>query len=253
MAAKIKQITYAEAEAAYWATQTYDVDTVLTSSGADVLGCSRVTLKWTRDVPSGLRDDVCLTSLWVGKAAGGALYSMIPLAELAAMETALDTMAAAWASLADSTYHLTEYAWHQVNEASPRDETGRAQKMGPAVRTTVKAVAGANSGVRLPDQVALNTTLRTASRKHWGRNYWPGVTHLGLTTDYGRFSTSFVDVYANGVDALHNTWQTAGYQLGVWSQLHPAFMTPKQIEADDIPDIQRRRRAKQPLYRKIIS
>lgn len=249
---KLKQVTWAESQSAYWAGQTFDVDATLTSSAADLLGANRVTMKFTRAVPAGLREDVCLTSLWVAKTAGGGLFSMIPVSEIAALETALDTFLAVWRGIADDQFTCTEYAWHQVNEATPRDASGKGQKMGPAVRVTPKTLVGNFAGTRLPDQVALNTTLRTASRKHWGRSYWPGLSAGDLQVDYGRYTNAVVDAVANGLNALHDTWQTAGYQLGVWSMLHPAFLTPKAIEVDDIPDIQRRRRPKQPGYRKIV-
>src|SRR4051794_31303532 len=90
MAAKVKMVTYAENTASYWATQAFDADAVVASSGADVLGTSRVTLSFTRNTPAGTREDRAATSFWVAKAAGASLFSKVPISELAAMETALD-------------------------------------------------------------------------------------------------------------------------------------------------------------------
>lgn len=251
--AKMKVLTYAEDQASYWATQAIDPDATIMASGAELLGCSRVSLKWARTVPSTLREDLAMTSMWVAKTVGGNLWSMIPIGELAAMETKLDTFTTSVANNQESGWTLVEYAWHQVNEHTPRDETGRGQKMGPATRTTVKAVLGQSSTIRLPDQVSETITMRTVSRRHWGRMYLPGFSSSMLQADYGRWTTAFVDALATALNTLHDGWQTDGYQIGVWSQLHPAFLTPKQFECDDIPDIIRRRRPKQAAYRKVIS
>lgn len=258
--AKLKVLTYAEDQAAYWGTQALDPDATVVSSGVELLGCSRASLKWTRTVPSALREDVAMTSIWVAKTVGGNLWSMIPLAELASLETALFLFNSALASMQENGWTLAEIAWHQVNEHTPRtapDPTtgapGTGQKMGPATRTTIAGVAGTVSGTRLPDQVAETITLRTVGRRHWGRLYIPGLSANSLQTDYGRWLAFTVDSVATAFNSLHDTWQTAGYQIGVWSQLHPAFLTVKQIECDDVPDIVRRRRPKQTGYRKIIS
>jgi hypothetical protein len=255
MAAKLKLVTYAEPEAAYWASQVYDADVGLASAGASLLGTSRVSISYTRATPSGLREDRAVFSLWVAKAAGANLFSMIPLSELAAMETALDTFVNAIGVAQSSSWTCVEYAWHQVNQNSPRtDDPGqRGQKMGPAVRVVTKALVPGGFAQPAPYQVSSTITLRTASRKHWGRIYVPGVAVGALQTNYGRWTNTMVDNLANALNALHNTWQDASYQLGVYSMLHPAFLTPKTIEADDIPDIVRRRRAKQMGYRKLLS
>lgn len=255
MAAKVKGLTYAEAEAGYWATQPLDADAIVTSSGADVLGTSRVTLKWSRAQPTALREDLAMTSIWLAKIVGGGLYSFIPLAELAAREAALDVFCTGLMLYLSADYKLVEYAWHHVTENSPRtDDPGhRGQKMGPADRITVKSIAGSASGTDLPQQVSQTITLRTVSRRHWGRLYIPAPTTTALQGAYGRWTSAFADDLATIFNNLHNTWQDAGYQVGVWSQLHPAFMTPKQIETDDVVDVIRRRRSKQTGYRKILS
>lgn len=255
MAAKIKGLTYAEAYADYWTAQPIDADALVVASGGDRLGCSRVTLKYTRSTPGAVREDLAMTSLWVAKAVGGGLYSAVPLAELATLETALNTYSSAIANAQSNQYTLVEYSWHQVFEDSPRtdDDEHRGQKMGPATRVTVKAVSGATTGARLPDQVSSTITLRTVSRHHWGRTYIPGLPSNILGATGGRLLNANVDFLANSLNALHDTWQTAGYQLGVWSMWKPAFMTPKQIECDDILDVIRRRRAKTTGYRAILS
>lgn len=253
MAAKVKFVTYAESQASYWATQAFDADATVASSGADVLGTSRVTLSFTRGTPSGTREDRAATSFWVAKTVGASLYSKIPIAELSSLEAALDAFYASLRPTLTPDWTLVEYAWHQYDESTPRTQDGRGQKAGPAVRLTTKSLPGTSGTSTLPYQVASTVTQRTASRKHWGRSYLPGGAANSLNATTGRWTNGYVDALAGALNTLHDTWQTAGYQLGVWSQLHPAFLTPKTIECDDIPDIIRRRRAKQSNYRKLIS
>jgi hypothetical protein len=104
---------------------------------------------------------------------------------------------------------------------------------------------------RSPDQLACNLTIRTASRKHWGRIELPGIDIGKWDPASGRLLNSSIDLLSGAFDGLHNSLATAGYRLGVWSQLHPTFMTASQLEVDDVPDIQRRRRPKRRNYAKI--
>lgn len=250
---KLKNLTFASDQETYWRSKAIDADATVVNSASALLGTSRVTLGFTRVTPAGTREDRAVTSIWVAKAVGGGLFSMIPVSELAALEPALTTFVTTIMVGISSDWINVEYAWHQVNEDSPRDETGRGQKMGPAVRTTVVSNIGSSGVTRLPDQVASTLTLRTVVRSSWGRLYWPGGVSANLQTQYGRWLTTRVDNLANALNTLHDTWQTAGYQIGVYSQLHPAFLTPKAIEVDDVPDIVRRRRVKQANYRKILT
>jgi hypothetical protein len=256
--AKTKAIRYKTEEAAYWNAQAVDHDADMADQSG-LLGCTRVTLKWNRVTLTGLGEDQVMTKFWFAKIAGTD-YAYVPVAELATIEGFLNTFVATISSWIHTSYTMVEYAWHQFTENSPRTDDkvlgvgmGAGQKPGPAVRTTVRAAVGADASGRLPDQVTLNVTLRTASRRHWGRSCFPGVTNGSLQGSYGRWNNTVVDGFANAVNVLHDSAVAATYQMGVYSQTHPAFLTPKTIEADDVVDIQRRRRAKRTGYRKLVS
>jgi hypothetical protein len=253
MAAKVKNVCFASEYADYWERQPMDADANVVNAGAAVVGANRLLLSWTRLVPSGLREDRAVFGIWLAKIVGGGLYSKLTLAELAPREAAVDTFVGALNLMQHSDWRCVEYAWFQVDENSPRDESGRSQLMGPAVRVVTKSLVGATGGNVIPHQVSSTITLRTASRRHWGRSYIGGFDTGRLTAQFGRWTTSTVDGLANAMNTLHDTWQDAGYQMGTYSLLKPAFLTPKQIEVDDVPDIVRRRRAKQTNYRKLLS
>lgn len=249
--AYLKEVTHADAEAGYWTGQTFDFDAVVTNTLANPLGCSRCTLKWKRTVPTGLSEDLVMCTLSFGKVVAGHQYVQGSSADLATLEGHLSTWWGVVKAYVTTQFTLVEYAWHGVSKDSPRTEDGRGQKMGPAVRTTVLSVAGTDSVGRSPDQLATNLTMRTASRKHWGRMFIPGIGVDKWDTTYGRLTTTVIDGIASASDSLHTNAQGAGFEIGVWSQLHPAFLTAKSVEVDDVPDIQRRRRAKRRNYAKI--
>lgn len=248
-----KEVTHVGAEAGYWAGQTFDFDAVVTDAGATSIGCSRVTMKWKRTVPTGLSEDLVMCTLSVAKANAGHIFNQLTSAELATVEGYLDSFWTTVKAYCTTQLTLVEYAWHGVSGTSPRTEDGKGQKMGPAVRVTVKSVAGTDSVGRGPDQLATNITLRTASRKHWGRVYLPGIGIDKWDTTYGRLTTTVVDGVAGAANTLNNSIETGGFRLGVWSQLHPAFLSAKTVEVDDVPDIQRRRRPKRRNYATLYS
>lgn len=249
--AYIKDVTHTGDEASYWAGQTYDFDAVVTNAGATSIGCSRCTVKYKRTVPVGLSEDLMMFTFSIAKSAGSHIYNQLSSADLVTAETSIDVFVNAVKALQHSSITCVEYAWHGVSGTSPRTKDGRGQKMGPAVRTTVKSIPGALSVGRSPDQLAVNVTLRTASRKHWGRFAIPGLDIGKWDPAYGRVLTSSVDAISAAADSLYSQLQTAGFMLGVWSQLHPAFLAAKSTEVDDVPDIVRRRRAKRRNYAKI--
>lgn len=249
--AKTKNITYASPEGSYWLAESRDFDAVMTDAGASNLSCSRLTMKFTRTVPATLTEDRAMTHFWFAKSAGGGLFSYVPTSELDDVEVFVDAFFTTIKTRIADDFVLAEYAWHTYEWDTPRTDDGKGQKPGPAVRVVTKSVAGTDASSTLPHQVAMNVTLRTASRRHWGRSAFPGLTNGSLQGNYGRWSSGVVDEWANAVNTLHDNAQAASYQLGVWSQLHPAFLTPVQIVADDVPDIIRKRRPKQTGYRKI--
>jgi hypothetical protein len=253
VAAKVKNLTYASDYKTYWDAQPKDADTNYVNSGAAVLGATRLICSYVRATPAGTREDRAVFGVWCAKIVGGGLYSRHDISELAGLETAADAFTTALKAFMSTSWQLVEYAWFFVTQDSPRDDSGRSQLMGPPARITSKSVFGSGGTQSLPHQCASTITLRTASRRHWGRSYIPGLSVGQVDAQYGRLTTTCTDGLASAMNTLHNTWQDAGTQLGTYSLLKPAFLTPKQIEVDDIFDIVRRRRAKQSAYKKLLS
>jgi hypothetical protein len=121
------------------------------------------------------------------------------------------------------------------------------------VRSVTRAVAGTGAFGDLPPQVACSITLRTASRRSWGRTYLP-LGALGASNDLsgGRFSTSYVDYVANATGTLVGTLASNDFYLVVYSATKSALLNVEQVEVDNVPDVIRRRRWKSSTYKKIL-
>jgi hypothetical protein len=245
--AYLHQITRTPDSAAYWATQSMFADTVVTEQPVATLGADRVSLRFGRLVPAGAREDDMFISLTLAKIVGGGLYSTLLPAELASAETALGVWVSNWSGVASSGVSCVEYIWHELRANHNTTPKG-SEAVGPAVRRTTIAVAGANASSRQPDQLAVTETFRTASRKHWGRIYVPGLALPSYDTTYGRITNTRCDSLATATRTLEASWSALSFQLGIWTWKYKAFLPLSELRVDNVADIIRRRRAKQATY-----
>lgn len=242
-------ITHTAATSAYWATQSYFEDTLVTVSDPAALSCNSITTVLTRTTPAGTREDVATTTHHIAKVVGGGLYSALTAAEYSGIETLLDTM---WTNLMlrrAASWTVSEYAWHEKRADHGTTENG-SEAVGPAVRRTTKALVGNVSNSRLPDQNALTMSIRTASRKHWGRMYLPGFDSGHYDLAMGRPSNASVDSDAAAFHTYVAGLTSASCTLGVWTFKYKAFLDISELRMDNVPDIIRRRRPKQASYSK---
>ena len=158
-------------------------------------------------------------------------------------------LAAWWVSLKNqitSQHSLLAYRWYQYLETNT--------KPGPAVRTTQVLSPGTAIGAVLPLQTAATVTWRTASRKHWGRVYVPGLTATAMSSSgLGHFSSAAVDAICGAFHTLFNAVAAhTGLQVVVASRQYFGLLTISQMNMDDTPDQQRRRRPDRPTYNKLF-
>lgn len=239
-------ITTISTTLAYWEAQPKFSDTVLVDAGAAQIGCSFCTIAWTRTTPAGTREDVCTCTVAFAKDPGGSLYSLLIDADKATIEGFLDTWWTAQKALTANQFTLAEYRWH--------DWHATESTLGPADRVTARSVAGTVGNTnRLPDQDACALTFTTASRKHWGRIYLPGIGSSKLDTATGRWLAATIDSVALNWHGLLTSLAGAGMEQVVASRAHGGLMALATLQSDDVVDIQRRRRAKQAAYHKIYT
>jgi hypothetical protein len=125
---------------------------------------------------------------------------------------------------------------------------------------TNPGVIGGGTGSTLPYQSSETTTFRTASQRHWGRIYVPGLTSAWMDTagaQAGRFFHSIVDDVATGASTHLSSFGSDNTAIDLWVQCvwSPASsyaLGIYQYEADDVPDVQRSRRAATTGYRSLV-
>lgn len=221
-------------------------DTTIVTQPDSTLGCNSVRLSWSRTTPAATTEDRAMCTIHIAKVVGGGLFSPLLLAELPAIETALDAMWTTLKAVTQSGWTLTEYRWFE-HRASHGSYSDGSEVVGPPIRITAKSVAGTGVGLRLPDQDGATVTFRTASRKHWGRIYLPGFDGTGLGT-FGRLSNAYVDTIAGALHTFQAALTGNAQTIVVWSYRKLAVLDMSEIRADDVVDIQRRRRAKNVAY-----
>lgn len=246
------EITHTSEKSGYWGTQSREAGTTETIQSETTLGAWRLTLVYSRVVPAGVREDTMTNNLAIAKTIGGGQYGLGLTSELSAIETIVNAYATLIANKQNSGVTLSEYVWHELRASHPPADGG-GEKVGPAIRRTPKSVVGANATSRTPDQISATITLQTASRKHWGRIYVPGLRLSAWDTTYGRLTTTVADDLATAMRGLVNDLNTAGYTVGVWSYKFQAFLPVYKVAVDDVVDIQRRRRAKQKSYQRVYT
>jgi hypothetical protein len=214
----------------------------LVDAGAAQVGCSFVTLSWARTTPSGTREDLATCTLAVAKDPGGLLWSTLVSADKATVEGYLDTWWASQKGHVVNQFSLVEYRWHDWRLTD--------DALGPADRVTSRAVAGtAGATVRIPDQCAMTLTFKTASRKHWGRIYLPGIFFSDLDPAMGRWAATPVGLIAGIYHTMLASLHSASMDVVVASRKYRGLLEVTELQVDDIVDIQRRRRAKQASFR----
>jgi len=154
-------------------------------------------------------------------------------------------------SLCDATHKLREIRWYDVPSTAPYKPV--------FAETTTLVPAGGSPGVGLgvvmPPQNACTVTLRTASRKHWGRFYLPLTATANMDgTAVGSIKQSVVDGLSSAAATLaSHSPAGGGAKMVVWSKAMGTWQVITNVEVDNVSDIQRRRRLRHATYKKIIA
>jgi hypothetical protein len=188
----------------------------------------------------------------IAKVVGGGLYSALIAAEFPPIETAMDALWTAQSPNMDIGHTVAEYRWFE-NRASHGAYPDGSEIVGPPVRITSKSIAGSTSVKRLPDQDAMSVTFRTASRKHWGRVYVPGLTQNVIDGTFGLFTNGVVDSMASAWRTFLLSLVANSQTIGVWTYKKGAFLDISALEVDNVVDIQRRRRVNASSYKHIYT
>jgi hypothetical protein len=241
-----RTITHTPATASYWAAQSKFSDTVVQAASGS-LSASRATINWSRSTPAGTQEDFASFTMHFCVHVGAGSYVQLDATQKADAETDLAVFVASLRGEMSNQFTHVNTTWHDVVAGD--------QFYGPADRITANGLTGQVATSRLPDQLAVNVTLRTSSRKHWGRFYIPGIASTKFDLTYGRPTSTVCDTLATATRTLGTSLManTAATELVVYSHQHQAVLSVDEIHCDNVADVIRRRRAKMVSYRKAFT
>jgi len=201
----------------------------------------------TRSSPTGTTEDLAQITFDIANITDGAHDPTWTSADLDHVTDALAVYLAAV-----RVYQTTGFTWKELRYYMRRFKPLNAgfEDMGDPVRIVPVAYAGTASATTLPYQVALSVTEKTVLRKHWGRFYLPCPAHTTLD-GYGRWTSTVTAAIAALTGTAYEALISNGLLPVVASAGSSSLLSITQVQVDDIPDVQRSRRARTTLIRSI--
>lgn len=214
---------------------------------ADLTWC-HVVARCTRATPVGTTEDAAQIGFDFANITGGELDSSWNAGDL---DNVQDAMAVYLAALIP--WMNTKHTWAELRFYMKRfgsTPSGFAD-MGDPVRVTPLTYTGSSSNPNaMPYQVAVSVTELTALRKHWGRFYLPGLTNISFDS-FGRVTATAMTALADLTQTMYEDLAADELFACVPSAAHKTLLGVSGIQVDDIPDVQRRRRARDTLVRTV--
>lgn len=159
----------------------------------------------------------------------------------ASIETAFGTFWGNVKSYCNPEVALSMYRWYGLTFTDPLS--------GPPTRVSdVTNVAGTAAAPTIP-QASTSITMRTPSRRHWGRIYLPGAK----LSPGGFMSNTDTDSLASYFRTFVLAAAAGGLTPVIYSPAKEALMSVSDVEVDNVVDVVRRRRPKASTYKKILS
>jgi len=225
------------AELSYWQAQSVMAGSEIHVDANDVVGFTRFLLVFQRSTPALTREDVMVTHFDFSTVAQWAT-SPLSSTDRGNVITLLGSWWTTVRAFTCPSFTLQEIRVYDYETMSPRP--------GPADLVSAVGTAGTSASGRLPDQIAITATYKSLSRKHWGRSYLPTVNQGIIDTTYGRFTSGHCTAVANAIRTLFQDDLTSGLGTPVIASLsHRALLGIRELQIDNVPDVQRRRRVKQ--------
>jgi hypothetical protein len=209
------------------------------ASGSGV-GVRRAELVFDRLPPGLISDDVAAMHFDFLNLTAGAPDDTWTAADFASVESSIGFWWGAVKALVHESHTLREIRWYRVG-------TGVVPP-NPAARVTPVGFAGTSSSQMLPPQIAVSLTMKTARRLQWGRTYLPGLTTASIG-GRGILESASITALANALDTLITSTASNDFHAGVLSKVAGSFFTTESIQVDNIADVIRRRRWRNPTQR----
>lgn len=184
---------------------------------------------------------------------GGNVDNSWTTADYAACEARFDTFWTAYKPNFASWATISEYRWY-VREFTPIGPGNPFKDSGPPARVTAKAIAGTATSGAIP-QASTTITEKTPWPHHWGRTYLPFFANQNIAN--GRLTTAVVDTLATAAQTLYAGLATDEFfpvvpVTSIKKDPARALVAVTNVQVDDVPDVVRRRRPRNVLYRKVL-
>lgn len=225
-------------------------------------------MRYARSTPAGTVEDHAQWGLNIVNITGGNIDTSWTTTDYTTCETHLTEYFNALKPFQSSSHTLVDIRWYakQFHPDMPIGESiyepgskvlrdvDRFARMGPPQRVTTVNIAGTDAAKPLPYQMSMSITLKTPGPKHWGRIYLPGMGISNLSTANGRWDQSIAKGCADRTAELLDDLAGSEFQVAIPATQHEAAFSPAlnavtAVQVDDIPDVIRRRRSRQPAAR----
>lgn len=221
----------------------------------------RAHVRFSRATPTGTVEDYAQFKLDLMNITSGAVDTSWTAGDFSACTTAITTFLTTLQADTANSHTAKEIRYYAMafNPSDPGPgglpsvRPRPFMDTGPPLDIATLSIAGGGS-TRMAYQVATTVTLKTAWPKHWGRIYLPGPSATIDST--GRLPSVYQQKVANAFFDLNDDLSAAGFLLQVpvgqvSKQRFHALLGLTQVVVDDIPDVVRRRRAKQAFVRAV--
>jgi len=208
----------------------------------------RVALVWSRGDPGPTPEDDAICTFDIANITAGGIDGSWTPTDYDTCDVAFRTFATGISLIQNGSHVAKELRYYRMQFASPMTELRRFVPSGPPEHIEPLAIPGTGIGDTLPLQVAFSVTERTAVPRHWGRFYLPGMTDTFSGGGAGRWTQQLVNTIVAHTDTLYASLAAAEFFPVVVSTqvdkvLAGSLMGVTYIQADDIPDVIRRRRS----------
>jgi len=209
---------------------------------------------FTRATPTGTVEDAAIIGWDIVNLTSGVVDYTWDSADFTAVNNKLFAFWTSMKPYTSAEYRLASIKAYERRFAQPITATEKFQDSGAAkFVNNFASEPGSNAGEALPYQVALSVTEKTPLRRHWGRFYWPGASE-SMSGPAGRWTSSTVTGVRAAAETLYSDLYDLQFPVVVASTQSDKVFNGRlvgvtEVQVDDIPDVIRRRRAKQPAIR----
>jgi len=235
------------------------LDSLLSANEAapEDVGWVRAIVTFTRNTPTGTSEDKGQFKIDLVNITGGAIDSSWTSADLNSVSTDINTFLTALIAITSDSHKFDSIRFYKMafNPADPgpgNRSPGNElfANTGPPLRIDSISKVGSLSNYT-PYQVAATVTLNTGWPRHWGRIYVPSP--MSGTTPFdsnGRLNATYRNALGAAFKTMHDSLASHDFLVTVpvgqvGKQPFHGLLGVSSIVVDDIPDVQRRRRARQ--------